>query len=392
MRIMIAVLLCVMGFSVSVTAQEPLDDPLQDFSDKAEPAPESISADIPVIFRQPAPSSIQPSFVGPQLLLKSGVVDLENLSVTLPLYRGQMASGETVWYIITDASNEGKANEMGVNYAPKLANSDIGTAVRSATLNPDGSVTFERGTVDFSPERIITPGAAPNSFPPAQFQPGAVGDVFYSPLMKLGGTIYNAPILAFNVPEDALNFCEGGVDNTLIHDNVKAICPAEGTVTLHLIAGFSYSRPVFYISTDSNDELTATLEGAIFAPALQNFAVADSGTSAFKAVESLYVFINGPTGVGNPQRQGLTSALNGEGGSLNVTGGIPTLSTEYSPLWAVTPAVWTQEAIDLGYRSRLTDEFQILGFAAQGWLVGPNDEIFGYSGVVVNCPVVYRLL
>jgi hypothetical protein len=333
---------------------------------------------------------VQPEYIGPYQFMKSGVVDVETLSVTLPLFRGQMASGETVWYIITDASSEGKASEMGINFSPKLANADVGIAVRPALLNVDGSVTFERGTVDFSPERVVIPGEPPNSFPPVQFQPGAVGDVFYSPLMKIGSVIYNAPIVAFGGEADSINFCGGDVDYTRVHDNVMAICPVNNTVTLRLASGFSFSRPVLYISTDSNDEMAAGLEGAIFAPALQDVAV--STNSGFKAVESLYTFVNGPTGVGNPQRQGLTSVLNGEGGALNVLGGVPTLSTEYSPLWAVTPAVWTQEAIDQGYRSRLTDEFQILGFAVQGWLVGPNDEIFGYSGVIVNCPLVYRLL
>lgn len=383
------VLLLVLLFMPIAQAQEP-DDPLQDFRDKVQAAPESMRADFPLQYHLPAPSSAQPEFIGEYQLLKSGLVNLEALTVTLPLYRGQMAGGEIVWYIITDTSNAGKAAEMGINYSAKLTNADVGITVRPAVLNPDGRVTFERGSVDFSPERVLVAGTAPDSFPPVQFQPGAVGDVFYSPLMKIGGVIYNAPIVAFGVEADSLEFCTGGVDYTRVHDNVVAICPAEGTVTLRLASGFSFSRPVFYISTDSNDELTATLEGAIFAPALQDIAVQD--TSPFKATESLYTFVNGPTGIGNPQRQGLTSVLNGEGGALNVVGGIPTLSTEYSPLWAVTPAVWTQEAIDLGYRSRLTDEFQILGFAAQGWLVGPNDEIFGYSGVIVNCPIVYRLL
>ena len=77
--------------------------------------------------------------------------------------------------------------------------------------------------------------------------------------------------------------------------------------------------------------------------------------------------INGPTGAGNPQRQGLNSALLGEGrGPLNVLGGIPTVATDYSPLWDVNLGQWTQEAIDKGYRSRVTEEFQILGSGAAG--------------------------
>lgn len=53
---------------------------------------------------------------------------------------------------------------------------------------------------------------------------------------------------------------------------------------------------------------------------------------------------------------------------------------------------WTQEAIDNGYRSRLTEEFAILGFAQQGWLTGPGGEPYGSVGIIVNCPIVFRFL
>jgi hypothetical protein len=77
---------------------------------------------------------------------------------------------------------------------------------------------------------------------------------------------------------------------------------------------------------------------------------------------------------------------------LNVLGGIPTVATDYSSLWDVNLAEWTQKAIDNGYRSRLTEEFQILSFIDQGWLTGPNDAPFGSAGIIVNCPIVMRLL
>jgi len=61
-------------------------------------------------------------------------------------------------------------------------------------------------------------------------------------------------------------------------------------------------------------------------------------------------------------------------------------------MWDFNLGVWTQEAIDRGYRSRLTEEFQILGFAQQGWLTGPEGKPYGSTGIIVNCPVVYRFL
>ena len=88
--------------------------------------------------------------------------------------------------------------------------------------------------------------------------------------------------------------------------------------------------------------------------------------SAFSAIERLFIFANGPTGKGNPQRQGLNSALSDGLSPLNVFGGIPTVATDYSPLWDLNLGVWTEEAVNKAYRSRLTEEFEILKFAQDG--------------------------
>lgn len=52
------------------------------------PAPASIGADVPLTYFGPSPSQVQKELVGPYQLLKSGVVDQEAGTVTLPLYRG----------------------------------------------------------------------------------------------------------------------------------------------------------------------------------------------------------------------------------------------------------------------------------------------------------------
>jgi hypothetical protein len=114
--------------------------------------------------------------------------------------------------------------------------------------------------------------------------------------------------------------------------------------------------------------------------------------SAFSAVERLFAFANGPMGSDNPQRQGLDSAIADGASPLNVFGGIPTVATDYSPMWDFNLGVWTQTAIERGYRSRLTEEFQILGFAQQGWITGPDGQPYGSTGIIVNCPVVFRFL
>ncbi len=53
---------------------------------------------------------------------------------------------------------------------------------------------------------------------------------------------------------------------------------------------------------------------------------------------------------------------------------------------------WTQDAIDAGYRARVIEEFQILGLVEQGWITGPDGAAFGSTGIIVNCPIVFRFL
>jgi hypothetical protein len=362
--------------------------------DDIAPAPPSIGADIPLTYFGPAPSTVQKELVGPQQLLRSGSIDMNESTITLPLYQGHIrGSSETVWYILTDTTDKGNADALGLNWSPKLAYSAPGA--RIATLLSNATLEFHSGTVDFSPEHRVIPGADPaNPFPPSEFQPGAVGDSDYSPLVIVensGGHIYNAPIVAFGVDASEINFCQGNPDYSLVHDKVVRICPSEGTVTIELTSGFSFARPVLYLSTEASVPIAAALERATLAPKLVNIATGRDD-SAFSAVERIFVFANGPTGQDNPQRQGLNSALMGEGSPLNVLGGIPTIATDYSPLWDINAGVWTQEAIDNGHHSRLTEEFAILGFVEEGWITGLEGGPYGSVGMVVNCPIVFRFL
>ncbi len=356
------------------------------------PAPPSIGADIPLTYFGPAPSEVNPSFIGPHQLLRSGPVDVNASTVTLPLYKGQLTSGETVWYVLTDTTDKGNADALGLNWSPKLAYSALGARV--ANLGPNNTLIFDNGTVDFSPEHQVIPGND-SAFPPSQADPGAIGDSDYSPLVLVGNTgghIYNAPIIAYDIEESELSaFCDANPDFSVVHDKVVSICPEEGVVTLSLTPGFSFARPVLYLSLDASAPLAAALEGVTYAPKLGAITVGHDD-SAFSAVERIFVTSNGPTGLGNPQRQGLASAILGEGSPLNVLGGIPTVATDYSPLWDINLGEWTQEAIDNGYRSRVTEEFQILGLVQDGWITGPGGAPYGSAGITVNCPIVFRFL
>ena len=373
------------SISLTTLAQEEQD------SDVA-PAPPSIGADIPLTYFGPAPSEVNPSFIGPHQLLRSGSVDVNASTVTLPLYKGQLVTGETVWYVITDTTDKGNAEALGLNWSPKLTYSALGARV--ANIGPNNTLIFENGTVDFSPERQVMPGNE-SAFPPSQANPGSIGDSNYTPLVLVknaGSHIYNAPMVAYNVEDSELAaFCDGSPDYSVVHDKVVSICPQQGTVTLSLTAGFSFARPVLYISLDSSAPLAAALEGATLAPKLGAITVGHDD-SAFSSVERIFVTANGPTGKDNPQRQGLNSAVMGEGSPLNVFGGIPTIATDYSPLWDMNLGEWTQEAIDNGYRSRVTEEFQILGLVQDGWITGPGGAPYGSVGIIINCPIVFRFL
>jgi hypothetical protein len=364
--------------------------------DDIAPAPPSIGADIPLTYFGPAPSEVQREFIGPHQLLRSGQIDMNASSITLPLYQGQLASngtgGQKVWYILTDTTDKGNADALGLNWSPKLNYAAMGA--RNATLVANSTLIFDNGTVDFSPNRTVIPGDAPNTFPPKTAQPGSVGDSNYSPLVRIqnaGGHIYNAPIVAFGVEAGQISFCNGNPDYSLVHDKVVKICPEAGTVTLKLTSGFSFARPVLYLSTDASSALAAALEESTDAPKMGAITTGRDD-SAFSAVERIFSFANGPTGNNNPQRQGLNSALMGEGSPLNVLGGIPTIATDYSPMWDLNLGQWTQQAIDNDYRSRLTEEFAILGFVEKGWVTGPNGSSYGSVGIIINCPIVFRFL
>ncbi len=366
--------------------------------DEIGPSPPSIGADIPLTYFGPPPSSVQPELIGPVQLLKSGTVDADAGTITLPLYEGRMLDGTKVWYILTDTTDAANAAALGLNHSSKLNYAGMCGAARSARLDADGMLVFNEGAVDFSPERKVTPAEGDSPFPPAVAEPGAVGDEFYSPLVVVenaGGHVYNAPIVAFGSDADALDFCDSDADHSLVHDKVLRICPEQGTVTLSLTSGFSFARPVFYLSTEANDPLAAALEGATLAPGLSDLPVGGDD-SAFSAVERIFVTINGPRNPApdevHPHRQGLESALLDGRSPLNVLGGIPTLATDYSPLWDMNLGEWTAEAIEKGYRARVTEEFQILGLAARGHITGPGGAAYGSTGIIINCPIVQRLL
>jgi hypothetical protein len=356
----------------------------------------------------PPPDSLtDPELAGPVQLLKSGKFDIpiEQLTtvnvpagiprgtITLPLFKGAVKTPfglRPAWYIILDAGDPAEAERLGVNFSKKLHNA--GDAARSATRRADGTFLFESGLVDFTPNREVMAGSEEKPFPPSIAQPGSVGDADYSPLVNVGGIIYDAPIVAAAVEDGYINFPNGNPNYALVHDQVVAIDPVHRTVTLSLINGYSFGKPVFYISTESSDPTVSAIEGNTFAPRLQRI---ETGVDdiARSAVERIFIATNGESegGCNNPQRQGLGAALLDGHRPNNTFGGIPTTATDYSPVWDANVYEWTEEAIEKGYRGLLTEEFRILKLARDGYITGPGGAPYGSFGPVIVCGVAARL-
>src|SRR5713101_1371565 len=173
----------------------------------------------------PPPDSLtDPELAGPVQLLKSGKFDIpiEQLTgvnvpagtprgtITLPLFKGAVntPSGlKPAWYIILDAGDQAEAERLGVNFSKKLHNA--GDAARTATRRADGTFLFDSGLVDFRPNRQLQAGSKERPFPPSIAQPGSVGDANYSPLVNVGGIVYDAPVIAAAVEDTYINFPNG---------------------------------------------------------------------------------------------------------------------------------------------------------------------------------------
>jgi len=359
-------------------------------------------------------------------------VDLSRESVRLPLYKGR-ANGQTVWYVLLDASDQGIAHDLGVNYAPKLGNLAIGNpeAVQTVTLDspsPDQNrfgqavVNFQ-GAPDFSPTRIAEPG--PTGFPLANFQPGAIAGPGYSPFIRIAGspTVYSAPIVATgDGPFDVVHHTNTGDRVLGIHiaDPAPQGQYAESWVDMLFVKGFDAGQPIIYISTDAGQPLTAVLERSTYVPALDKAAYNGGDDFLGSARERLFGFINGQTGTDNKQSQGfvhlvkdghasedasasntaLIDALRNGGDLLNVFGDFPTEkdprhAQAYSPLWDAQLGLWTQKAIDQGLNTRQIDEVQVFNLAATrpDLLTGVDPATgkpapYGAVGVDINCAVI----
>jgi hypothetical protein len=289
-------------------------------------------------------------------------------TVTLPLHRGT-SRGRAVWYVVLDSSSGDDAAAKGVNHSQKLANARGTGAVQQVSIS-GGAVDFPASVNFAAGARVVVPG--PQGFPPQAASSSAVGEDGYSPLIQLpDGTVENAPQVA---------------NDTGRAPKVVGVDFDGGTVTMQETPGFQGGKPVLYLSTESSNPVAAALENVTFAPALDAAPTAgQDGTDQSRA--SLVAFVNGQTGAGNPQRQGLNSAILDGLSPLNVLFWNPSQG-RYSPLWDVHLTAWTAEAIAQGLNVRQTDLGHVLELAEHGIVTAPDGSPFAASGFVVNCPII----
>lgn len=337
-------------------------------------------------------------------------VDLSKDIARVPLFRGTV-NGSTVWYVIMDVSDESLAKQLGLNFAPRLANATNGCPgcvqeVRSADQVLGRANVEFKGTIDFSPTRVYVPG--PTSFPPLSAQPGAVADRNYSDLVRLEGNpvVYNAPIVAVgDGPFDVMQ-------HTNTADRVMAIDTEKRTVDLLFIRAFSHGKDIFYFTFGGSAGLTAVLERGTFVPALGILPFAGASEHPQGTRSAIFAFTNGQTGPTSPPAQGLThvvvdgllaqeanlenttllEALRRGGDSHNILDAFPTLRNPalarlYTPMWDTHLAVWSPEAVSSRQNVAQTDANQIRQMAARGLVTSPGMVTLSSANLVVNCPV-----
>ena len=364
-----------------------------------------------------------------QTLASALRVDLTRDFATLLLHKGT-ANGETVWYVITDTSDAGMARQLGINHAPKLRNAprDCPACVQEVkTSDPvlgDALVQFQ-GAPDFSLDRTLTPGANLTPFPPKSFTVGAMAGAGYSPYVRVkghGDVVFNAPIVATG---------EGRFDvttHTNTHDRTLAIDTEKMTTDHLFVRGFANGRPIAYLSFDSSDAFTATVERSTFVPALADLQFPNGGSGrddpADSARASIFTFVNAKVGLENsppatgatdgPGRsQGLTHALSfpivgrdaavanpavldglRRGGDVsNIFSDMPknvgnSNPREYSPAWDLRVGVYSDAAVAAGRNGLQSDAENVLELAAQGVVTAPGGLPLGSANIIINCPAL----
>ena len=285
-------------------------------------------------------------------------------------------------------------------------------------------VTFD-GAPDFSDSRTLVPG--PTNFPVKSFTPGAIAKPGYSPFVSIKSAnadpavtniIFNAPIVATG---------DGPFDVTThknTHDRTLAIDTDKMTTDHLFVRGFANGKSIAYLSFESSDAFTATIERSTFVPGLADLAFANGGGDADSARASIFTFANAMTGLelspsklgasqGEGRSQGLMHALSLKIAGLDAAVANPEVleglrkggdvsnifdvfpanelaedRAEYSPAWDLQVGVYSDDAVVKGLNTLKTDANVVRSEASQGIVTAPGGLPLGSANILINCPAL----
>ena len=368
------------------------------------------NADSPVLTFTNAQNVFLPSVLGIDFRIDRNVVPA-GPTARFPLFQGweTLPDGSTRegYYIITEASDQDLATELGVIYAPRMAASIGSGGEQNSQWTDDGRLIFE-GYVDFSPKRSLVAGEASADgllvgFPPAEVNPGAVADANWSSYVVLPGTdiVINAQLMANSSGiHDRIPHPDGNGQAQEDDLNNPNLSISEASVVLQLLDGWHDNKAYyFHIVTDTSDPGPATIELGVYAPKLNNlptFGVFPGGSMLpFSPTANGRTFDNGD-GFGV---QGLNSASLSNRQVQDPTNTFPIdpSDSRYAPMWDAHITEFTVPEAD---RPILRSFDQVNALLADGTLVpfrgnantsplaNSFSDLLTATGAIINCPVI----
>jgi len=333
-------------------------------------------------------------------------------TVRLPMFSGWETlpdgTNRICYYVITESSDAAQARQLGVIFAPRMANAVGSPGVQNAVWNDEGRLVFE-GSVDFSPTRSLTAGPRDGllfGFPPAQAIPGAVASAEWSSYVVLpSGTVINAQMVANStgIHDRIPNPAGNGVAQQDDLDNPN-LSIAQASVVMQLLDGWHNGNPYyFHIVTDTSDPGPSAIELGVYA-------------SRLAQLPTFGAFPNGSMLPFSPTANGSTLRTLDEADGLGVQGlNVASLSDQqvqdptntfpidpsdsrYAPMWDAHVTEFTVPEAD---RPILTSFEQINDLLAAGTLIpfrgnsapipaagSSLSDLLTPTGAIINCPVI----
>ncbi len=362
----------------------------------------------PVLSFTEAQNVFLPSVLGIDFRIDREVVPA-GPTARFPLFQGWETTSDgprKCYYVITEASDKDMATEMGVIYAPRMANAVGSNGVQKATWTKDGRLVFE-GAVDFSPKRSLAAGGtSPDGFlvgfPPAEVNPGAIANDAWSSYVVLpSGIVINAQMVANSTGiHDRIPNPNGNGQAQEDDLNNPNLSISKASVVMQLLDGWHDDKPYyFHIVTDTSDPAPATIELGVYAPRLADlptFGLFPGGSMLpFSPTANGRTFDNGD-GFGV---QGLNTASLSDRQVQDPTNTFPIdpSDSRYAPMWDAHITEFTVAEAD---RPILRSFAQVNELLKEGVLIpfrgnaneAPLDNalsnLLTATGAIINCPVI----